>query len=134
MGSQAAAIVEVGQSTLDSGDLLNSWREIARYLNRGIRTVQRWEAELALPVRRPRGKTRTAVIARRSEIENWLNASPGSVSDRNCAARRIEAYPDPECTNVVHPFSLLSSQVRADLGQLQLAFRKNMEDFIRVEV
>jgi hypothetical protein len=30
-------------------DLLNSWKEIAAYLNRGIRTVQRWEAELGMP-------------------------------------------------------------------------------------
>ena len=33
-------------------DLLNSWKEIADYLGRGVRTAQRWEVELHLPVRR----------------------------------------------------------------------------------
>ena len=36
---------------------LDSWKEIAAYLGRGIRTVQRWEAEEGLPVHRlPHGK------------------------------------------------------------------------------
>lgn len=57
-------------------DLLNSWKGIARYLNRGLRTVQRWEAELGLPVRRPRGRRRGAVMAMRSEIDEWLRSRP----------------------------------------------------------
>ena len=57
-----------------SSDVLNSWKEIARYLDRGVRTVQRWEAELNLPVRRPR-KGRSPVIALRSEIDLWLKAT-----------------------------------------------------------
>ena len=60
----------------NQNDLLNSWKEIAVYLNRGVRTVQRWEAELGLPVRRPRGMSRSAVIAMRSEIDEWLRACP----------------------------------------------------------
>lgn len=31
---------------------LNSWKEIATFLGRGVRTVQRWERELQLPVHR----------------------------------------------------------------------------------
>ena len=31
---------------------LDSWKEIAAYLGRGIRTVQRWEREEGLPVHR----------------------------------------------------------------------------------
>src|SRR4051812_27167360 len=52
--------------------LLNSWKEIAQYLGRGVRTVQRWESELALPVRRPHGRDRSAVIALSTEIDAWL--------------------------------------------------------------
>lgn len=59
-------------------ELLNSWKEIASYLNRGVRTVQRWESELGLPVRRPRGRNRSAVIAMRSEIDEWLKSCPSS--------------------------------------------------------
>lgn len=59
-----------------SADVLNSWKEIAAYLKRGVRTVQRWEADLGLPVRRPRGTSRSAVIAVRSDIDQWLNSFP----------------------------------------------------------
>ncbi len=57
-------------------EVLNSWKEVATYLGRGVRTVQRWERELALPVRRPRGKSRSAVIAFKSELDQWLHHAP----------------------------------------------------------
>jgi phage shock protein A len=53
-------------------EILNSWKEIAVYLGRGVRTVQRWEKELHLPVRRPRNRSRSAVIALRAELNEWL--------------------------------------------------------------
>ena len=56
--------------------VLNSWKEIATYLGRGVRTVQRWEAELQLPVHRPRGKNRSAVMAFRAELNDWLFRTP----------------------------------------------------------
>ncbi len=52
--------------------LLNSWKEIAEYVGRGVRTVQRWERELGLPVRRPRNHLRSPVIAIPAEIDDWL--------------------------------------------------------------
>lgn len=55
---------------------LNSWKEIAQYLGRGVRTVQRWETELGLPVRRPRGRSRSAVIAVASELDQWMAHTP----------------------------------------------------------
>jgi hypothetical protein len=54
----------------------NSWKEVASYMGRGVRTVQRWEQELGLPVRRPRGKSRSAVIAFKSELDAWLYQAP----------------------------------------------------------
>jgi hypothetical protein len=59
-----------------NSELLNSWKEIADYLDRGVRTVQRWERDLQLPVRRPRGRRRSAVIAIRKEIDAWLSRCP----------------------------------------------------------
>lgn len=62
---------------LDMNDeVLNSWKEIAAYLGRGVRTVQRWEQELGLPVRRPRGKDRSAVIALKPDLDQWLHRMP----------------------------------------------------------
>jgi hypothetical protein len=65
-----------GEDVHVKGDILNSWKEIADYLDRGIRTVQRWERDLHLPVRRPRGKRRSAVLAIRHEIDAWLGSLP----------------------------------------------------------
>jgi Tol biopolymer transport system component len=56
------------------GDRLDSWKQIARYLNRTVRTVQRWEIEEGLPVHR-RGQcaaNRSPVHAYRSELDQWL--------------------------------------------------------------
>jgi len=52
--------------------ILNSWKEIARYVGRGVRTVQRWERDLEFPVRRPRHKQRSAVVALPAEIDAWF--------------------------------------------------------------
>lgn len=51
---------------------LQSWKEIAEYLGRGVRTAQRWE-ELGLPVRRPQPYSRkSAVYAVTHELDAWL--------------------------------------------------------------
>jgi len=53
--------------------VLGSWKEIAAYLGKGVRTVQRWENELGLPVRRPNGATKGVVYASPDELDRWLN-------------------------------------------------------------
>jgi hypothetical protein len=50
---------------------LESWKEIAAYLNRGVRTVQRWERTEALPVYRHHHDKRGTVYAFRHEIDAW---------------------------------------------------------------
>lgn len=62
---------------------LNSWKEIADYLSRGVRTVQRWEHQFRLPVHRPSGENRNAVVAFSDEIDKWLAATPvGNSADQ----------------------------------------------------
>jgi hypothetical protein len=51
---------------------LDSWKQIATYLDRDIRTVIRWEQERGLPVRRVPGAKRQAVFAYQDEIDAWL--------------------------------------------------------------
>src|SRR5215470_12228537 len=55
----------------DPRDRLDSWKEIAAYLGRGIRTVQRWEREEGLPVHRLAHDKRGSVYARRNELAAW---------------------------------------------------------------
>jgi hypothetical protein len=52
--------------------VLTSWKEIAAYLGKGVRTVQRWEGELQLPVRRPYGVEKHVVIALPEELDRWV--------------------------------------------------------------
>ena len=55
-------------------DRLDSWKEIAAYLQRDIRTVQRWERDLGLPVQRLPGGPKAGVFASRHEIDAWMRA------------------------------------------------------------
>src|SRR5436190_14172902 len=52
-------------------DRLDSWTEIAAYLGRSIRTVQRWEREEGLPVHRLAHEKRGSIYARREELAAW---------------------------------------------------------------
>lgn len=52
--------------------ILNSWKEIASYFNRGVRTVQRWERELGLPAHRIGSGPRSPVFAYPHELERWM--------------------------------------------------------------
>lgn len=52
-------------------NLLETWKEIATYLNRDLRTVKRWETTRGLPVHRLPGGPKAAVYALKSELEAW---------------------------------------------------------------
>jgi hypothetical protein len=52
--------------------VLTSWREIARYVGKGVRTVQRWEQELGLPVHRTKPGEKGSVLAVPGEIDSWV--------------------------------------------------------------
>lgn len=56
--------------------ILFGWKEIANYLDAGVRTVQRYEKLYGLPVRRPAGQSRGAVMATVEELAAWLTAKP----------------------------------------------------------
>jgi hypothetical protein len=53
-------------------EALNSWKEISAYMDRGVRTVQRWERELGLPIHRVGRGPRSPVHAFASELSVWL--------------------------------------------------------------
>src|SRR5438309_11747031 len=56
---------------------LTSWKEIAAYMGKGVRTVQRWERECHFPVRRP-SSDRHIVMAYPHEIDVWVTRRAAS--------------------------------------------------------
>lgn len=59
--------------------VLSCWKEIAQYVGKGVRTVQRWERTAGLPVRRPMPGC-NAVMAYADELDGWLGRS-GELSE-----------------------------------------------------
>ncbi len=57
-----------------AGPKLDSWKAIAAYLGRDVRTVQRWEKFEDLPVRRLGHLKRGSVYAFPAELDRWLAA------------------------------------------------------------
>ncbi len=60
--------------------MLSSWKEIAHFFGKGVRTVQRWEKTLNLPIRRPPGAPSNVVLARTSDLEAWMHRGPGKAA------------------------------------------------------
>ena len=67
---------ERDRSKPEPPQFFSGWKDIAGYLGKGVRTVQRYEIELGLPVRRPAGKSWGSVVATRAELDAWVSASP----------------------------------------------------------
>ncbi|HUC52591.1 MAG TPA: tetratricopeptide repeat protein [Candidatus Cybelea sp.] len=92
------------------GKKLDSWGEIASYLGREVRTVQRWEGTEGLPVRRHEHKKKSTVYAYASELDAWIkNRQPKDdpVAD-DVFARQQEQQQEVSGTDspvdvVVHP-------------------------------
>ncbi|MCE5309521.1 MAG: tetratricopeptide repeat protein [Acidobacteriales bacterium] len=87
-----------------ASDRLDSWKEIAAYLNRGARTVQRWEREEGLPVHRLQHDKLGSVHAYRAELDAWWT---GRQTD---LATHVPERKDLELSIAVLPFADLSQQ------------------------
>ena len=64
-----------------ANDRLDSWKEIAAYLNKEVRTVQRWEKSLGLPVRRLAHGKQGTVFAYKSDLDAWWQESQTKLED-----------------------------------------------------
>ena len=75
--------------------VLNSWKEIAEYVGRGVRTLQRWEQFYSFPVHRPAGNHKSAVFAVPGEVDEWLRTRPmhmqGEANGNAAAKEQLES-------------------------------------------
>jgi TolB-like protein/Flp pilus assembly protein TadD len=74
---------------VDFSDRLDSWKEIAAFLRRDVRTVQRWEKKEGLPVQRHHHDKLGSIYASRAQLTEWFNtrqqaspAVPQKASDK----------------------------------------------------
>src|SRR6266705_1222348 len=73
------------------GKKLDSWGEIASYLGREVRTVQRWEGTEDLPVHRHEHKKKSTVYAYTGELDSWIkNRQPQDDPDADDAFARTQ--------------------------------------------
>jgi TolB-like protein/Flp pilus assembly protein TadD len=66
-----------------ANDRLDSWKEIAAYLNKEVRTVQRWEKNLGLPVRRIAQGKQGTVFAYKLDLDAWWQESQTKLEDED---------------------------------------------------
>jgi hypothetical protein len=59
-------------SGVERPTVLNSWKEIASYLARAVRTAQRWERNSNLPVHRIGNGPKASVFAFGDELDAWF--------------------------------------------------------------
>jgi hypothetical protein len=59
-------------STRQEAKVLSSWKDIAAYLGKGVRTVQRWEREVGLPVSRPQNTHKSTVLTSTDKLDRWV--------------------------------------------------------------
>ena len=96
-------------------EILSGWKEIANYLGKGVRTVQRYERELGLPVHRPAGKPAGSVIAAKAELDAWVKAGPV----------HVKRWPTERTNKLGAEFPQIDSEIALTFTSLALAARNN---------
>lgn len=112
-------------------DHLDSWKAIASYLDRTVRTVQRWEKKERLPVRRHCHLKGNSVHSSKQEIDEWqksrslatgsqlLQATPlGLVTEIDSAQREALRSPGAEPCAVFILYCIAGAPFSSDDSQL----------------
>jgi len=106
-----------------SREFLDSWKEIAVFLRRGVRTVQRWEQTENLPIRRHQHAKRGSVYAVPSELTHW-------------AHQRSSVAPVTRPRDGMRHFDQLASLTRqqaALVGQVRSLLTTQAETYKRIQ-
>ena len=99
---------------------LDSWKEIAAYLKRDVRTVQRWEKREGLPVHRHVHDKLSSVYAYRFELDAWWNGDSTVMLVPNSSGNGSRP-PHNKLSLAVLFFDNLSNDVSLDWLRVSLA-------------
>lgn len=114
-----------GNTTLGR-TVLQGWKAIAGELDRGVRTIQRWERTLGLPVHRIGGKSRGQVIAFADELRSWLETT--AISEFDSSNGSSPSISNPKSSNGKSAANIIeiggSRQIESPESVLQFRDRK----------
>lgn len=79
-------------NSMENGDRLNTWKEIADYLDCDPRTCSRWEERYGLPVHRLDDLSKSRVYAYRGELDEWLAAGSSERGGAAAGTRRRRVF------------------------------------------
>src|SRR5579859_3857291 len=137
-----------GESTQWTRERLDSWKEVASFFRREVRTVQLWEKSEGLPVRRQYHKKLGSVYAYRQELETWWIARsamhagygrPAHTAAETVKSKPVpmQALPDsPAAARILAlPFEVIHSPLdRGPLRQIVDRFAEGLKDDLIVEL
>jgi hypothetical protein len=92
--------MQAGNAGSAQRSALRSWKEIAAYLDVGVRTAQLWERDRGLPVHRVPGSN-GRVMASAEELDQWLQ----SARTAQTTATTVETGGQPPSTTTVEPIA-----------------------------
>jgi tetratricopeptide (TPR) repeat protein len=98
---------------------LDSWKEIATFFRREVRTVQLWEKHELLPVHRHLHRKVGTVYAYKSELRDWWK--------QRCAGRNQGTIPPPPLTGIADSSSI--SNLPHQITLAVLPFEPHASDF-----
>jgi len=103
-----------------SRQILNGWKQISDHIERGVRTAQRWESMLGMPVHRPALKDGSVVVAFSDELERWLRRTPPDTREK-CVAIQDEEQSNESLLRVLEKMSTLVRQSRELIRQMRVS-------------
>lgn len=99
--------------------ILNGWKQISQHIDRGVRTAQRWEVLLGMPIHRPALKDRSAVVAFSDELEAWLSRTSPDAREE-CEAIHDKSESQERLLRVLDNMSTLVEQSCGLLSQVKM--------------
>jgi len=100
------------ESSEARGERLESWKKIAAYLRRDVRTVQRWEQSNGLPVHRHQRAQRAIPYAYAKELDAWWTRQ-SDIAPSNAPPARTGRF-------IVAAAALLLMLISGSYGVVQL--------------
>jgi len=93
--------------------VLTCWKDIAQYVGKSVRTLQRWERESGFPVRRTKSREKGGILAIPREIDSWVKSQ--QCTDRSEQGTLLQS---------LHELRIENRELRSE----NRALRRQLED------